>query len=186
MSGRALTIDELQDRFWGKVDKHGSGGCWIWKGALFSGRGYGCVSINRKVKKAHRVAWEWLRGPIPAGYQIDHLCYVRACVNPDHLEPVTPRENVRRSYVRRFGAEADRRPSRCFRGHRREPGIPYCRPCKNARDHVRRAKSGAGIRLSAEQERARLGRILTDYAGHGYASLEEAVADLWPVEEQAA
>lgn len=67
-------------------------GCWIWVGAVNSGNGYG--RINRTY--AHRYAYELLVGPIPEGLQLDHLCRVPLCVYPAHLEPVTPRENIRR------------------------------------------------------------------------------------------
>jgi len=76
------------------VDEHG---CWIWKGCLNS-RGYGCVSVNGKVVLTHRRAYELLVGPIPYGLTIDHaVCQVKACCNPQHLEPVTNQVNVQRS-----------------------------------------------------------------------------------------
>lgn len=61
----------------------------------------------------HRVSYEWMVGPIPKGHELDHLCRVRRCVNPHHLEPVTCSENKRR--VRRFGPWELRRY--CRRGH---------------------------------------------------------------------
>jgi hypothetical protein len=69
--------------------------CWIWQ-LGFAGR-YGVASVQGRQDYAHRVYYERYRGPIPTGLQIDHLCEVKACVNPDHLEPVTGAENVRRS-----------------------------------------------------------------------------------------
>jgi hypothetical protein len=70
-------------------------GCWLWLG---SGNqyGYGRMLINRQSFLAHRVSYEIHKGPIPDGLELDHLCRVRCCVNPDHLEPVTHEENVRR------------------------------------------------------------------------------------------
>lgn len=65
--------------------------CWVWRGCR-DGDGYG--SFQRR--KAHRVFYEAFVGPVPPHLQIDHLCRNRACVNPDHLEPVTLHENVRR------------------------------------------------------------------------------------------
>lgn len=71
-------------------------GCWIWQRP--PGRnGYGRLSIDNRPTYAHRVAWELHRGPIPEGLTIDHLCRVRLCVNPDHLEPVTLAENALRA-----------------------------------------------------------------------------------------
>lgn len=85
--------------FWAFVDQRGTDDCWIWTGHHAS-NGYGmfCVSHERKVHTllAHRAAYELLVGPIPASLQMDHLCRVRDCVNPAHLEPVTRRENQRR------------------------------------------------------------------------------------------
>lgn len=83
-----------QLRFWAKVDAEGD--CWVWTGAL-SDTGYGSFAPAGKAKSAHRFAYESLVGPIPVGLQLDHLCRNRACVNPDHLEPVSATENTRRS-----------------------------------------------------------------------------------------
>jgi hypothetical protein len=75
-------------------------GCWIWQGHIRP-TGYG--SFNRKSdgtwrsQQAHRAAYEMLRGPIPDGLTLDHLCSVRACVNPEHLDPCTLGENSRRA-----------------------------------------------------------------------------------------
>lgn len=69
--------------------------CWIWHGSI-SSRGYGQLGKDRKMLMAHRVAYTLRYGPIPDGLQIDHLCRVSACYNPDHLEAVTQSVNLRR------------------------------------------------------------------------------------------
>ena len=79
-----------EERFWSKVNKTDT--CWLWK-ASKNGYGYGKFWHNGKHQGAHRVAYEFIIGEIPKGLHIDHLCRVRHCVNPSHLEPVTQREN---------------------------------------------------------------------------------------------
>lgn len=104
------------DRFWGKVDKAGPGGCWIWTAGV-TAAGYGQFSIGSRTDKSsrtvkpHRVSYTLLIGPIPDNLTLDHLCRNRRCVNPSHLEPVTLAENAARARRRDF----------CLRGHRRTP-----------------------------------------------------------------
>jgi hypothetical protein len=84
-------------RFWAKVDARGP--CWLWTAGQTS-NGYGRFGLTSRDKRlAHRFAWELLIGQVPEGLQLDHLCRVRLCVNPDHLEPVTPQENWARSHT---------------------------------------------------------------------------------------
>lgn len=73
---------DLGERFWAKVDK--SGNCWLWTAALLK-TGYGCLRINRKTTRAHRVAYELSVGPIPEGALLRHTCDNPRCVNPAHL-----------------------------------------------------------------------------------------------------
>ena len=80
-------------RFWLKVEK--TEGCWLWT-AYRRPDGYGQFRVGSRMVKAHRFAYELLVGPIPDGRETDHLCRVRHCVNPAHLEPVTHRENTLR------------------------------------------------------------------------------------------
>lgn len=70
-------------------------GCWLWTGSC-DPSGYGTLKLEGRTRRAHRLAYELLVGPIPDGLQLDHLCRVRNCANPDHLEPVTNQENSRR------------------------------------------------------------------------------------------
>jgi hypothetical protein len=102
--GRTEAITSNQ-RFWAKVTEDGDG-CWIWTGAIGSG-GYGNFynqgrpggSAASPVQVAHRFSYETMRSNIPSGLELDHLCRVRACVNPWHLEPVAPHENIRRAAI---------------------------------------------------------------------------------------
>lgn len=90
----ALTQKDLA-RFWSKVEK--SEGCWNWSGFL-NNHGYPCMGIGpankRKRLLAHRAAFELVKGEIPAGALLDHICRNRACVNPDHLRPVNEKQNA--------------------------------------------------------------------------------------------
>ena len=89
------------------------GPCWIWMRGL-NADGYGQTNKRGKNVRSHRVAYEMFVGLIPDGLQIDHLCRVRRCVNPEHLEPVTAQENT----LRGVGlAGIITRTGQCFRGH---------------------------------------------------------------------
>jgi hypothetical protein len=91
--------ENFEERFWKKVDKTDSNGCWIWTGSLRNKRdGYGVIALPGlpvRYKMAHRIAYELVKGPIPEGMEIHHKCRVRACVNPDHLEPLSREDNNR-------------------------------------------------------------------------------------------
>ena len=128
-------------RFETKIEYRGE--CWLWTGAINANTGYGAFSVKLPNNKwnqrgAHRIAYAHWVGPIPVGLWLDHLCRVRRCVNPKHLEPVTPRENI----LRGEGSSADRaRQTHCLRGHEFTPentyrpqGTRQCRECKRERD----------------------------------------------------
>lgn len=85
--------------------------CWIWIYGR-TGSGYGGYPVGRRVVQAHRVIYEREVGPIPEGLELDHLCRVRECVNPDHLEPVTSAQNAYRSPLRTRLTAADVREIR--------------------------------------------------------------------------
>ncbi len=90
--------------------------CWIWTGTL-TAKGYGRISRSKHNRhRAHRWAYEYFKGPIPEGLTIDHLCSVKACVNPEHLEAVTNEENIARYHRGRSDAY-DWQNGRCKRGH---------------------------------------------------------------------
>ena len=98
------------DRFWAKVQKTDT--CWLWTAAI-NPKGYGQFKHGNMVY-AHRFSYEQAKGPIPKGLQIDHLCRVRHCVNPDHLEAVSRRTNILRGEG--FAAKQHRQ-THCKNGH---------------------------------------------------------------------
>jgi Pyruvate/2-oxoacid:ferredoxin oxidoreductase delta subunit len=130
--------------------------CWIWQG-----------SINRKGYGPHRRYWERATGKkVPDGLEIDHLCRVRACVNPNHLEPVTHVENLTRGNVQEITRARHAKVTRCPKGHEYIPentiykkhkiksGKAYfvrkCRICLNAASRrIYRQKVSGGWRRKA-------------------------------------
>ena len=97
-----LRVRPLKERLLEKTAA-GPGACVIYTGGLNPRTGYGNIRHGGKSLLAHRVAYELLVGPIPQGLQLDHLCRVRRCINPHHLEPVTARENTRRAVAAKAG-----------------------------------------------------------------------------------
>jgi hypothetical protein len=139
--------DDLLERFFAKIELDPDTGCWEWTAS--KGVGYGRFRVGEdnppKNWLAHRLCYELLVGEIPVGLQIDHLCRNRGCVNPQHLEPVTCRENLIRGatltalYAKR---------NHCSQGHEYTPdnvyfcenGVRDCRTCRlerSKRNHTR-------------------------------------------------
>lgn len=133
------TRPTAEERFWAKVEKTDT--CWLWTGTLGFGL-YGRFNLTGGgTVAAHRQSYEWAKGPIPDGLELDHLCRVRNCVNPDHLEAVTHAENMRR-------ARAATAKDYCYRGHEFTPentlidrdGWRRCRECRGIRQRAWRAR----------------------------------------------
>lgn len=110
---RALAMTEKQ-----------AGGCWLFTGSLDKD-GYGLIGVKGLgTQRVHRLAYTVLRGPIPVGMEIDHLCRVRNCMNPAHLEAVTRRVNSLRS---ESFAAVNARKTHCIHGHEFTPENTYYR-----------------------------------------------------------
>jgi hypothetical protein len=121
----------------------GERGCWLWVGPRCP-KGYGLFHLpGRKLKKAHRYMYERLKGPIPVGLVLDHFaCDTPSCINPDHLRPVTSRENTLRSTKTLAAKQAAQ--THCKRGHllegdnlrKTDAGHRRCRICRNLRENA--------------------------------------------------
>lgn len=124
-------------RFLAKVNQAGPvpdlrpdlGPCWLWTGRP-SSEGYGVFWTGERVVKAARWSYEAEHGPLPPGYEPDHLCRVRACVRPSHLEGVTKAANILRGNG--MGAR-NARKTHCPAGHAYTPENTYSRPSRNER-----------------------------------------------------
>ena len=114
------TDAEIEARFWKHVSPEPNSGCWLWT-ASEDGRGYGQFApfgwrgLHKQGSiKAYKFAYLFYRGSVPDGKELDHVCRNRLCVNPDHLEPVSHRENVLRGDS---PSARQARQTHCKRGH---------------------------------------------------------------------
>lgn len=136
------SVKTMEERFWTKVERIPEAGCWIWTGATACGYGY-LMDADQKVRPAHRISFEMHAGPIPVGLDLDHLCRVRCCVNPAHLEPVTRVVNISRGLSMEATRASKAAITHCPNGHAYEGdnlyvhprGARVCRAC--ARDRMR-------------------------------------------------
>ncbi len=142
-------------RFTAKIQIDEVNGCWVWTAAI-SGPGYAVLSVGGRAALAHRVSYELFVGPIPLGLELDHLCRNTRCVNPDHLEPVTHRENMVRGEAGALIAATMRAKTHCPRGHsysganlylapRNDGGVNRCcRECRRSQLRASRARQTTG------------------------------------------
>ena len=135
----------VEERFWEKVQKTDT--CWFWT-SMIDAWGYGRFKVKvgpgkYRNQMAHRIAYEWLVGPIPEGLSIDHLCRVPHCVNPAHMEAVPIGVNVNRGNP---SWKQKARRTHCNQGHPYDEANTYrfkntrqCRKCNAANAVKRRA-----------------------------------------------
>ena len=133
----------LEARFWAKVNKTET--CWVWT-ARIGEHGYGEFNIDGKSNLAHRVSYQLAGGEIPKGMCIDHLCRVRKCIRPSHLEVVTYKENTRRGDSWKINGLK----THCPYDHEYTPentytrnGSRFCKACDRRRGAEYRARKKA-------------------------------------------
>lgn len=158
----------LEQRFWEKVQK--SDTCWLWMGTRKTS-GYGAILIDYREVYAHRVS-VWLSGrETPKGMHVDHLCRNHQCVRPDHLEVVTPKENIRRGLAGHATAARMASRTHCINGHEFSgenlviscKGWRLCRTCSRERDARARQKKSTSERRGPRGRRGpRLSAVLQD------------------------
>lgn len=136
----------VDERVLANISPEPNSGCWLWSGYT-TASGYGQIRGGGTDTLAHRRVFEKYRGPVPVGMELDHLCRVRCCVNPDHLEVVTPKENTRRGITVALREIKDHCPA----GHEFTPENTYgkvspygtgtvyrtCKKCSNDRSRRR-------------------------------------------------
>lgn len=170
---RSRLNQELPESFLERVHKVELTGCWLWTGYVNKNSGYGMWSYwvggNTRTEYAHRFAYTILVGPIPDGLVLDHRCYVKTCVNPDHLEAVTQKENLLRRRTGNGGAEFQRRKTHCAKGH------PYsgenltllangkrgCKACARERMREKRAEIPRQPRIYTKKDACKRGHEFT-------------------------
>lgn len=130
-------MDKNTNRFLAKVND--TGDCWEWQASI-SPDGYGYFFLNGKLRQAHRASYELFVGPIPPGLHIDHLCTNRKCVNPQHLEPVTQKENNARTVARITHCPAGHDYSITARYWGKKVVARYCIQCNRDKANARKLR----------------------------------------------
>ncbi len=137
-----MTLKTREERFFDKVFYDTVAGCWLYTSSWDRG-GYGTFWDGTRHQRAHRWAYEHVVGPIPDGLQLDHLCRVRCCVNPDHLEPVTNHVNVLRGVLPRPWDRCQSGRHLMAESRIGEHGRTRCHPCELERHARYRAAARA-------------------------------------------
>jgi hypothetical protein len=145
-------VTSLRERLLGKAFINWETGCWEWAGGRNQG-GYGQIQTDGGLRVVHRVSYKLLTGPIPDGLTLDHLCRVRHCLNPAHLEAVSMRVNtLRGKTVPAFNAAK----TNCLHGHEYTPENTYVTP-----DGRRQCRACMRIRQARRYREARNRALLT-------------------------
>lgn len=167
-----LEVDEATKARFASKYRVDESGCWIWEAATHKS-GYGQFGLRSGHVRAHRFSYELHVGPIPEGLVIDHLCKVRNCVNPSHLEAVTVTENTRRGSAWDFNRSKthcphvhEYTPENTFVMRQAKGGGPrrVCRTCDNAKSRAayRKRKARLGLMDRADRSKcATCGRYVT-------------------------
>lgn len=144
---RPATTEEASIFFWSRTKKTGTG-CWEWAGYR-TAAGYGQLTENGVQKYAHRTAWEKIKGPIPDGLFIIHVCDNPPCINPNHLRAATPQENSKDMVSKSRDINQNGGKPFCIMGHAFSETNTYlnkkykkrsCKKCAIRRQRIRRGK----------------------------------------------
>lgn len=151
----------VADRFWRYVDKRGPEECWPWLGVVYKKSGRGQIKKNRRTAKAYHVAWELENGQgFPQGLHARHSCDNPNCVNPSHIIPGTPAENVKDAFDRRRRGDPSKllwpKRTHCRHGHEYTTDNTLirdhrrCRVCERATSAKKRAKRNLKVAESVD------------------------------------
>lgn len=143
------------DRILTKIHFEPNTGCWLWDGSV-THNGYGIFSRQFGDKTSstviHRMTYRWYKGEIPEDLELDHLCQVRCCANPEHMEPVTNKENFDRSMKRGKIVQAW---LKCEKGHHLTEGNICYYTIKNSGKIKKRCRECQKVRWKKNHKRLR-------------------------------
>ncbi len=158
-------------RFWSKVDIAGPDDCWLWTASTDT-NGYGLFWLNGTMPRAHRVAYEACVGPIPDGLQLHHRCRTKHCINPTHLQVVTPLEHT---HLGNNAGAQNAAKTHCPKGHPYDEantllhqGSRFCLACKRRYEQERYSRSKERFLEKQRQYRAKHRDRLLEYRRQYY------------------